>query len=172
MNTGFCLELAQVLRTSKTYGQGDFMCAEVRKVDGAECCTPGCIAGHAVALGHRHEHHGRMVVPVWIALPRREQAIPWYGTRIATEARDLMGITDEQALALFEGDPYRPWKEVVWKHQDPEQVLGPKKLEEYRTYPTREDAADVVEAMVASGGTVDWGPMWHRAIGGTNEEAQ
>ena len=164
MNAEFCMELARELRASPSYGQDEFVCGPAGNVGGEDCLTPGCIAGHAVALGHRHEHEGRMVVPMAMALPGREVET-LQGSPIAAQARNLMGITDSQAEALFEADPFSRWKEEVGNGEDPEEVLTEEGLYEYLTYATREDAADVVEAMVASGGTVDWRAVWDGAIG-------
>ena len=155
MNVEFCMELAGMLRESHSYDQECFTTGPRVEYQSEWCRTPGCIAGHAVALGRTKAGVDLYLVPEESTKVRAGGPGGMAHTLVFEEARDLMGLTQDQALALFDANPFDPWKpegdydEMERHDQDACDRI-----------PTKEEAAGVVEYMVGSGGKVDWGLAW------------
>ena len=161
MNEQFCEELCEVLRGSETYRQRVFVngCATV-EIGGVDCGTPGCIAGHAVALSRRRAHRGRMAVPMSMAA-RDENVVLPKDMPIFREAQQAMGLGDDQAEALFHPMPYEAFKPRRSGGGDGE--ANAQEREEQRREPTGAEAASVVWTMLETGGEVDWREPWDAA---------
>ena len=157
MNVEFCRELAQVLRESQTYDQQAYLGTGKAYVGEEPCGTPGCIAGHAAALARRKNAGERLLIPSYLER-RREEGSEWHDVPIFDEARDAMGLSEAQAHALFAAEPFDPFKPE--DEGDVDDDLHPAVMEMIDRNPTRCEAADVVEHMLATGGEVDWKRVW------------
>ena len=88
MNRTRVLALAEYIEYSDSYSQSNWFHA---------CGSPGCIAGHAIALFRTRKHY----VNEWVKKPPPRNA--------AGEAKRYLGLNDEQSNTLFDGYPFSPY---------------------------------------------------------------